>query len=545
MPDAADDTVTERLRAGLRGFASAHFLPAWWALFWWCFAGIAELFRHLDEPLNTALLGFCILTTIGVLVWSRLPRMEKSRAVAAAIVPALLLMAFTHAVHLAKWYPEAGRPWYELVAWLPALGFALFTLRRVEATTLPRAILNGLHVGLIWTFCLVAGSEFVAFVAREVPEGVWQVCAGGVVPAIILLVLCRIAPRPAWPLGAFERAYLGIAPLPLAGFLALWLFLCLWGRGDPSPLPYIPVLNPLDLTLALGVTALIVWVRTLRARQVAPIPMPRPVVMLVAVLLAMFLWWNVALLRGLHHLGGYGFSLDDFLWDPALQKCLAAGWIVFTAGILGFLRKGERRRAALIACVPVLALTFFWALITNWSDGGGTLGAVPFLNALDMIQIAAFALAVHVWAGMFRECLGRDPVKNEKVVFGGVAAGMIVFWLHAVLLRTLHHWLDIPFELGELLRSDKVQAAISVFWTLLAVGPILYSKWKKVRPAWILGAGILGLTVCKLFLVDLSKLSGLERVISFIVVGVILLIIGYLCPLPPKRVEGEEKVKGE
>lgn len=545
MPDAADDSFLERLRAGLRGIASAHALPAWWALFWWCFAGVSELFRHLDEPRNTALLGFCVLTTIAVLGWSRLSRMAKSRAVAAAIVPALLLMAFAHAVHLAEWFPDTGRPWYELVAWLPALAFALFTLRRVEVAALPRAVLAGLHVGLVWAFCLVAGSEFVAFVAREVPEGVWQVCAGGVVPAIILLVLSRIAPRPAWPLGAFERAYLGIAPLPLAGFLALWLFLCLWGRGDPSPLPYIPVLNPLDLTLALGVTALIVWVRALRARQVAPVPMPRPVVMLVAVLLALFLWWNVALLRGLHHLGGYGFSLDDFLWDRTLQKCLAAGWIVFTAGLLGFLRSGERRRAALIACVPVLALTFFWALVTNWSDGGGPLGAVPFLNALDMIQIAAFALAVHVWAGLFRECLGRTPVKNEKVVFGAVAAGMVVFWLHAVLLRTLHHWLGIPFELGELLRSDKVQAAISVFWTLLAVGPILYSKWKKVRPAWILGAGILGLTVCKLFLVDLSKLSGLERVISFIVAGVILLIIGYLCPLPPKHAEGRGKGEEE
>ena len=79
-----------------------------------------------------------------------------------------------------------------------------------------------------------------------------------------------------------------------------------------------------------------------------------------------------------------------------------------------------------------------------------------------------------------------------------------------------------------------MQAAISVFWTLLAVGPILYSKQKKMRAAWFLGAGLLALTVCKLFLVDLSKLAGLERIISFIVVGLILLALGYLCPLPPK-----------
>ncbi|MXX54973.1 MAG: DUF2339 domain-containing protein, partial [Gemmatimonadetes bacterium] len=35
------------------------------------------------------------------------------------------------------------------------------------------------------------------------------------------------------------------------------------------------------------------------------------------------------------------------------------------------------------------------------------------------------------------------------------------------------------------------------------------------------------------FLVDLSSLTALGRVVSFIVVGVLLLIVGYLAPVPP------------
>jgi uncharacterized membrane protein len=41
--------------------------------------------------------------------------------------------------------------------------------------------------------------------------------------------------------------------------------------------------------------------------------------------------------------------------------------------------------------------------------------------------------------------------------------------------------------------------------------------------------------VVKLFLVDLSGVGTVERIVSFIVVGVLMLVIGYLSPVPPKQ----------
>jgi uncharacterized membrane protein len=43
--------------------------------------------------------------------------------------------------------------------------------------------------------------------------------------------------------------------------------------------------------------------------------------------------------------------------------------------------------------------------------------------------------------------------------------------------------------------------------------------------------------VVKLFLFDLSRVTGVERIVSFIGIGVLLLLIGYLSPLPPKAKE--------
>ena len=38
----------------------------------------------------------------------------------------------------------------------------------------------------------------------------------------------------------------------------------------------------------------------------------------------------------------------------------------------------------------------------------------------------------------------------------------------------------------------------------------------------------------KLFLVDLSTVGSIERIVSFIGVGLLMLVVGYYSPLPPR-----------
>ncbi len=56
----------------------------------------------------------------------------------------------------------------------------------------------------------------------------------------------------------------------------------------------------------------------------------------------------------------------------------------------------------------------------------------------------------------------------------------------------------------------------------------------KLRMLWIAGAALMGVVVIKLFLVDLSNVGGVERIVSFIGVGMLMLLIGYLSPVPPR-----------
>ena len=41
--------------------------------------------------------------------------------------------------------------------------------------------------------------------------------------------------------------------------------------------------------------------------------------------------------------------------------------------------------------------------------------------------------------------------------------------------------------------------------------------------------------VIKLFIIDLANIGGIERIVSFLAVGVLMLVIGYVAPVPPRQ----------
>jgi uncharacterized membrane protein len=122
----------------------------------------------------------------------------------------------------------------------------------------------------------------------------------------------------------------------------------------------------------------------------------------------------------------------------------------------------------------------------------------------------------------------------QRPVFIGLAI-LTFIWLNAALLRALNHVADVPFEVEAMLRSTLVETSVSIFWTVIALTTMLVATRTRARVVWLTGAGLLGVVIAKLFLVDLSHIGTVERIISFVGVGLLMLIIGYFSPLPPER----------
>lgn len=194
--------------------------------------------------------------------------------------------------------------------------------------------------------------------------------------------------------------------------------------------------------------------------------------------------------------------------------------------------------------LPVMALLWGGAIFINLSNTGDAwpLPYIPLFNPLDITQMIVFIVGFSWFVRVKKLEFAITWPENLNKVYGLVTITVFI-WMNAVLLRTMHHWVGIDFSFDAMYSSVLVQASLSIFWGLLGLGSMVLAARLKTRIVWIAGAIMLAVVVIKLFIVDLSNTGTIERIISFIVVGVLLLVVGYLSPVPPARLEKMESVE--
>jgi uncharacterized membrane protein len=183
---------------------------------------------------------------------------------------------------------------------------------------------------------------------------------------------------------------------------------------------------------------------------------------------------------------------------------------------------------------PWLGLMALWSVLANaWSDGDmAPLPYVPLLNPVDLGHALMLLYALRLRRAWQAQGLSAAP--RAVPALGALLA---FWWLDSLLVRTLHHWAGTPAWFEGALGSGLVQTTLTIAWALCALTAMFLSTRRVpaalARPVWLAGAALLGLAVVKLMLVDLSHTSALQRIVSFLGVGALMLVIGYVSPLPP------------
>jgi uncharacterized membrane protein len=175
-----------------------------------------------------------------------------------------------------------------------------------------------------------------------------------------------------------------------------------------------------------------------------------------------------------------------------------------------------------------------WSLAANFLLEGNAapLPYVPLLNPLDLAEALVLLVLLRYWLALRAEsCFG---LRVAAWVAPAVLAALAFLWLNGVLLRSLHHWLGVPLRIDALAASNIVETCVSICWSVLALAAMLLASRKGNRPAWLAGAALLAVVIIKLFFIDLSSVGSIERIVSFLGVGLAMLVVGYFSPLPPR-----------
>ncbi len=254
-------------------------------------------------------------------------------------------------------------------------------------------------------------------------------------------------------------------------------------------------------------------------------------------------------LEGRYQLARYLAADSDWSMVWLVVPAMATLWLVIKAGFWPFApyrHKQKEQQSAIqyphyigLVLAAVMMLWGFQALILRGNPE--PLAWIPLLNPLDITLGFVFISLIKWWKSI--SLVPTDDTRQNALFnkrSAAISFGLLVFlWLNFTVFRIAHHWFGVSYSGYALYNSSLVQTAVSILWALSGVFLTVFASRKALRVLWIAGGALLILVALKLFVIDLSELGSLARIISFLVVGALLTSIGYFAPLPDKQKDAE------
>jgi uncharacterized membrane protein len=187
---------------------------------------------------------------------------------------------------------------------------------------------------------------------------------------------------------------------------------------------------------------------------------------------------------------------------------------------------------AACSVLVIMQIGIIVALNTQSNGNPAPLPYIPLLNPLDIATAIALILGLR-WLFTVRQTV-KWMTRDDLPVGLGALAVVALATSTAALIRALHHIGDIPWDFDLLFRSVLIQSALSIYWGILGFTGMVWGARVRQRSIWLVGAGLMATVVIKLFVIDLGNTGTVERIVSFIGTGALLLIVGYFAPVPPR-----------
>jgi uncharacterized membrane protein len=216
---------------------------------------------------------------------------------------------------------------------------------------------------------------------------------------------------------------------------------------------------------------------------------------------------------------GLGIALTAVGVGTALHgPALVCGWAVGSVVLAGLgsrldatpvpgLSSAER---VLIAAGAFLALAVAHTLIVEAPPAS-------LFDGVENLADAAVAITACAGAAFACACFARRVAPQGARIAGLAGATSLVYLGSILIVDTVG-----VYGFGETRQSG--QAWLSAFWTVTGLGAVVFGLLRKHASVRLAGLALLGVAVAKVWTYDLAELDELARVLSFVGLGLLLLV---------------------
>ncbi len=326
----------------LREFEKVLHIPLLvWGLLWWLGSGLYEIDKFVSGTTKELTLSL-VFVSGSVVIWhfieSRLNWKPLRYAIFGHIYAmvfffvAILLNSGTHA--LAKW---------GAFAWPLAFVVQYLVLYRYRSSQSER-LLQWQHIFSFWLVIVFITQEMTWLADFYIGGTAWRDMMLALTPAVLMLLVFTQGRRLSWPINQHYDWYTGTAAWPIMVILALVAAgYGLLHEGNPWPVQYIPILNPVDLVVAFLIYLLVLWRMQLIRTESWILQKVNSNVFAYVVAGIGFLWVNGIIARTVHHWFGIRHELDNLLASIEFQAAISVVWtiIALTTMVIAS-RRGHR-----------------------------------------------------------------------------------------------------------------------------------------------------------------------------------------------------------
>lgn len=348
-----------------------HLLLLAWGILWWFGSGFHETVRYFNHQnqyhgfLLYCALSFHVMSMGAVrLKWQELKQVQAGFLPIMVILVPLSLFDVVGNEHL---FAGSG-----MFIWITAfvVQYRLLWMFEQEWETANMNMAPLHHLITMWLLMFIISHETVWNLSRLFPppeySPLWSGIFQAALPALwIMLLMLRGERLIPWPVGKNAGYYLNHGVAVPALFLVLWLVWRNFDPGNPAPLPYIPLVNPLELSQIFILFVVYYYLFRHPHREsghghaagtlLKPPPLKPPARKNLTDLLPghstawglaglIFLWINFVTGRVVHHYSAVSFTWKALHRSVIFQTSISILWSVTALGITVWATKTRRRK---------------------------------------------------------------------------------------------------------------------------------------------------------------------------------------------------------